>query len=162
VALSTRTRRSSASRATLSLLVVFVLFLLGQFAAAASSASGLSAVGVSGHAAVTAGIEPDVADATVDDSVDGSGDGSIVENPLGSADDEDRGSSASEDRKIWAVIGGLVLVALALTAITVRYWRQTRPAPKPAKTGSGGRRARSAEEPDAFDDLGSDLFVDGD
>ena len=158
MALSTRTRRSSASRATLSLLVVFVLFLLGQFAAAASSASGLSAVGVSGHAAVTAGIEPDVADATVDDSVDGS----IVENPLGSADDEDRGSSASEDRKIWAVIGGLVLVALALTAITVRYWRQTRPAPKPAKTGSGGRRARSAEEPDAFDDLGSDLFVDGD
>lgn len=37
------------------------------------------------------------------------------------------GGSFTEDRKIAAVVGGLVAVALALTVLTVRYWRQTRP-----------------------------------
>ncbi|MEZ5178960.1 MAG: hypothetical protein R2746_12010 [Acidimicrobiales bacterium] len=36
---------------------------------------------------------------------------------------------ADENRKIWAVVGGLVFVALALTLLTIRYWRKTRPVP---------------------------------
>lgn len=50
-------------------------------------------------------------------------------------------ASASEDRKIWAVVGGLVVVALALTALTVRYWRITRP-DRPAEPVEGGRSRR--------------------
>lgn len=99
---------------------------------------------------------------------------SIVENPLTVGEDHDPASSASEDRKIWAVIGGLLLVALALTVLTVRYWRNTRPTgAKPASSrrsgrstarsssGGGGKRARSADEPAPHEELGSDdLFVD--
>lgn len=33
----------------------------------------------------------------------------------------------AESRRIVAVIGGLVMVALALTWLTVRYWRATKP-----------------------------------
>lgn len=36
---------------------------------------------------------------------------------------------ADENRKIWAVVAGLVLVALALSVLTIRYWRRTRPVP---------------------------------
>ncbi len=34
---------------------------------------------------------------------------------------------ADENRKIWAVVAGLVLVAIALSLLTIRYWRRTRP-----------------------------------
>lgn len=34
---------------------------------------------------------------------------------------------AAENRRIWLVVGGLVLVAIALMLVTIRYWRQTRP-----------------------------------
>ena len=96
---------------------------------------------------------------------------SIVENPLVVAEDDQKGSSAAEDRKIWAVIGGLLLVALALTVLTVRYWRNTRPTgTKPSSSGrakgrsssgGGAKRARSADEPAPHEELGSDdLFVD--
>ncbi|MBP7631731.1 MAG: hypothetical protein KA758_14850, partial [Acidimicrobiales bacterium] len=50
---------------------------------------------------------------------------SILENPLGTEPGEEVGSSTAEDRKVWAVVAGLIVVALALTALTVRYWRQT-------------------------------------
>lgn len=34
---------------------------------------------------------------------------------------------AAENRRIWLVVGGLVVVAIALMLVTIRYWRQTRP-----------------------------------
>lgn len=34
---------------------------------------------------------------------------------------------ADENRKIWLVVVGLVVVAVALSLLTFRYWRQTRP-----------------------------------
>lgn len=114
-----------------------------------------------------------------DSTVDGSAtdDSAIVENPLRDQDDEEPGTSTDQERKVWAVIGGLLLVALALTIITVRYWRQTKPsqAPPPSlneargrRTGrrqsggrrAGGRRARQADQPSPVDDLGTDIFVD--
>lgn len=36
---------------------------------------------------------------------------------------------ADENRKIWGVVAGLVLVAIALSLLTIRYWRKTRPVP---------------------------------
>ncbi len=86
-------------------------------------------------------------------------DDGITQNTLGEPL-EVGGSSASDDRKIWAVVAGLVLVAVALTALTVRYWRQTRPAAAGPATGSTGRRARRDDETSDVDDLGSDIFVD--
>lgn len=49
----------------------------------------------------------------------------------GEAEAEGAGSRrvADENRKIWLVVGGLVLVALALSLLTFRYWRHTRPVP---------------------------------
>ncbi|MCU1356166.1 MAG: hypothetical protein JWM89_1584, partial [Acidimicrobiales bacterium] len=34
----------------------------------------------------------------------------------------------TEDRKILIIVGALIFVAVALTLLTIRYWRQTRPA----------------------------------
>lgn len=34
---------------------------------------------------------------------------------------------ADENRKIWVVVAGLVVVAVVLSLLTIRYWRQTRP-----------------------------------
>lgn len=98
----------------------------------------------------SAEIDPSSTSTTLDDG--------ITQSSLGEPLD-DGGSSASEDRKIWAVVAGLVLVAIALTALTVRYWRQTRPGPAGSSI-SKGRRARTEDEP-VDDDLGSDIFVDG-
>jgi hypothetical protein len=55
---------------------------------------------------------------------------------------------ADENRKIWLVVGGLVVVALLLTALTFRYWRQTKPqllpvAPEPAGPRHAKRARRS-------------------
>lgn len=36
---------------------------------------------------------------------------------------------ADENRRIWLVVAGLVVVALALSLLTFRYWRRTRPVP---------------------------------
>jgi len=44
---------------------------------------------------------------------------------------------ADENRKIWIVVGALVAVALALTLLTIRYWRQTRPWPVPLGNPTG-------------------------
>lgn len=85
------------------------------------------------------------------------GDDLIVENPLGTDPGEEVGASAAEDRKIWAVVGGLVAVAVALTLLTVRYWRQTRPigsgTAAPAgrsrrRRGAAGKPAPATENPD--------------
>lgn len=54
--------------------------------------------------------------------------------------DVDRGEAAepesrplfTESRRIVAIIGGLVLVALALLLLTIRYWRVTKPIPAAA------------------------------
>jgi hypothetical protein len=120
---------------------------------------------------------------TGDEAVQGSGGdegGSIVENPLDEpeVDTSDLGATEAEDRQIWAVIGGLVLVAVALAALTVRYWQVTRPAPlgsaepgapadqtprsstRSTRSTRSGRRARSADEPAATFDT-DELFIDG-
>lgn len=39
----------------------------------------------------------------------------------------DAKSVAEENRRIWLVVAGLVAVAIALSLITIRYWRQTKP-----------------------------------
>lgn len=36
---------------------------------------------------------------------------------------------ADENRKIWVVVAGLIGVAVGLSLLTFRYWRQTRPVP---------------------------------
>lgn len=79
-------------------------------------------------------------------------------------DDESAGGStvAEENRRIWLVVAGLVVVALALTLLTVRYWRHTRPAqsvdpePIPASTwrsrrGRGSRLAVAGADHAAAD-----------
>lgn len=64
---------------------------------------------------------------------------------------------ADENRKIWLVVGGLVVVALGLSVLTVRYWRHTKPsapapdpapdkATEPVAEGRKDRRARRREE----------------
>ena len=113
---------------------------------------------------------------------------SILENPLGTEPGEEVGSSTAEDRKVWAVVAGLIVVALALTALTVRYWRQTRPvgggrrgpraagsrrsrrAGRSRRSGRSGRSGRSTGDdpvaartdpaPDPGGDELDDLFVD--
>lgn len=44
------------------------------------------------------------------------------EAPLNNADEV-----AEENRRIWLVVGGLVIVAIGLLLVTIRYWRQTKP-----------------------------------
>jgi hypothetical protein len=149
--------------------MVVVLVVVMAWSAVTSSAAvaGVSSARARPSVEPTAGVDgTDAVEGS--DAVDtvGTGatladEGSIIENDLGSGEDEEEGSSASEDRKIWAIIGGLLLVALALTVLTVRYWRQTRPAPRRSAASTGGRRARASEDPIEYDDLGSDLFVDG-
>lgn len=41
---------------------------------------------------------------------------------------------ATESRRVLAIIGALVAVALALTILTIRYWRYTRPVAEPTTT----------------------------
>ena len=52
---------------------------------------------------------------------------------------------ATENRRMLAIIGGLVIVAIGLTLLTIRYVRATRPvADAGASPPRRGRRARSA------------------
>lgn len=69
----------------------------------------------------------------------------------------------TESRKILAIIAGLVLVALALALLTVRYWRITKPVPAPMG-GSSDDAAPSpavpaALDPADFDPAEAPLFV---
>lgn len=58
------------------------------------------------------------------------------------------GAAPGEERKVWAVVGGLVAVAVALSALTVRYWFHTRPEKRPASQQRHRRRSPSgAREP---------------
>ena len=62
---------------------------------------------------------------------------------------------ADENRKIWLVVGGLVLVALGITLLTVRYWRYTRPVPPsttPAEPGRHSRRSVAGADHAAADE----------
>lgn len=43
------------------------------------------------------------------------------------------GAVPGEERKVWAVVGGLVAVAVALSALTIRYWIHTRPEKRPGR-----------------------------
>lgn len=63
----------------------------------------------------------------------------------------------TESRKILAIIGGLVLVALALALLTVRYWRITRPVPASVDASADG--GPSPVDPAAFDPADAPLFV---
>lgn len=53
---------------------------------------------------------------------------------------------ADENRKIWVVVAGLIGVAVALSLLTFRYWRQTRPVPHaaPAAGAAGADGAAGA------------------
>lgn len=77
---------------------------------------------------------------------------------------------ADENRKIWVVVAGLVAVAVCLTALTIRYWHQTRPSrvaaaaepppvarrarkePAPVAPGRRSRRAVAGADHAAADD----------
>jgi hypothetical protein len=63
--------------------------------------------------------------------------------------DADADNVADEDRKIWLVVAGLVTVALALTALTIRYWLRTKPVPLPVPDEVAADEVSAAEpEPD--------------
>ncbi len=51
---------------------------------------------------------------------------------------------SAENRKIWLVVGGLVVVALALTLLTIRFWRMTRPVVRSAAPGPEAARSADA------------------
>lgn len=163
---SSRTGRS-ASRPASARSVAALLVVIAAVASFSTIFGGpTAALGASQHA-LSASSSVDISTAR-QVSLGGTGEGSpggsaIVENPLRPQDDaSDPGPSADEARKIWAVIGGLLLVAVALTILTVRYWRHTRPVrvPSPSSKPPRGRRARRAHEASPLDDLGSDVFVD--
>lgn len=62
---------------------------------------------------------------------------------------EAKGGGLSETTAVWAIVGGLVAVAIGILFWTVRYWRKTTPGRPRARTsrttspepGSGGRAA---------------------
>lgn len=70
----------------------------------------------------------------------------------------------TESRKVAAVIGGLVLVALAILLLTIRYIRVTKPVARPATTEAPEATSTTttkAATTSAIDDLDDDsLFVD--
>ena len=109
------------------------------------SASGLALVGAGPAGAkpaqdpVTSTTAPPVQTTALDPTtvVAGAGTDSEV-----SASDTKR--VADENRKIWLVVGGLVLVALGITLLTVRYWRYTRPVPRATTPNQPGRHSRRA------------------
>ena len=59
--------------------------------------------------------------------------------------------AADENRRIWVVVAGLIAVAVGLSLLTIRYWRQTKPVPLAPVPASGAdaasreRRNRRAE-----------------
>ncbi|MCB0988570.1 MAG: hypothetical protein KDB09_12490 [Acidimicrobiales bacterium] len=55
------------------------------------------------------------------------------------------GADPEQERKVWAVVGGLVVVALALSLLTARYWRLTRPTAVPHQRRPS--RAHTADSP---------------
>ncbi len=73
---------------------------------------------------------------------------------------------ADENRRLWLVVGGLVVIALALTVLTIRYWRQTRPVrasehlpePEPDAPATGQLPVVVATETD--DDADDDVLTD--
>lgn len=57
----------------------------------------------------------------------------VVDTTSGSStegDERPEGTATDDDAEVWMVVGGLVGVAMALTAITVVYWRRTKPRPR--------------------------------
>jgi hypothetical protein len=75
-------------------------------------------------------------------------------------------ATTADDRKIFLVVGGLVAVALALSLLTIRYWRITRPVPvgdldahrgPTAAPAPDADRRGSTIDLDALDD--DDIFV---
>lgn len=67
----------------------------------------------------------------------------------------------TESRKVLAVIGGLVIVALALALLTVRYWRQTKPVAGPAAAPvEPGPADGAAPAPDAAPEPEAPVVVD--
>jgi hypothetical protein len=53
----------------------------------------------------------------------------------------------TESRKVAAVIAGLVIVALALALLTVRYWRQTKPMPLVDADDADADEVEAVDEP---------------
>ena len=80
---------------------------------------------------------------------------------------DDDGAVAAENRRILLIVLGLVAVAIAITLLTIRYWRQTKPVSAVLDDGPqdpdvdsdrGGGTAAIAEAPDDEDDAYDDLF----
>ncbi|CAN5782008.1 hypothetical protein BH23ACT2_BH23ACT2_17750 [soil metagenome] len=66
----------------------------------------------------------------------------VTDDPTSEEGDGAGGSTvAAENRRIWLVVGGLVAVALALSLLTFRYWRHTRPVPVDSRSPQSPRRS---------------------
>ncbi|MEO6629132.1 MAG: hypothetical protein ABIP03_11260, partial [Aquihabitans sp.] len=102
-------------------------------------------------------IGSDTAPASTSGSVSTTAPGSA--RPLAGTAPDDSGASAADDRKVWAVVAGLVIVALGLSLLTIRYWRQTRPVAAGSRR-SPGRHVREAGDEMVDLDDGSLLFGD--
>ena len=59
--------------------------------------------------------------------------------PAADLETESDGSVDAENRRILLIVLGLVAVAIAITLLTIRYWRQTRPVPVADESVSAGR-----------------------
>ena len=110
-------------------------------------------VHASAHGVGAGTASPLEASSTVPTTVPGSA------RPLSGSPPDDSGASASDDRKVWAVVAGLVVVALGLSLLTVRYWRHTRPVAAGPRRPTG-RYAREAGDEVIDVDDGSLLFGD--
>lgn len=150
------------ARSTIGLLAALGLTLLVIAASAVGSADPASARAVrtvGGSAAFRADAITSSASQASDTGADVTTTEPGTATPLTSSGADGTGSSASEDRKVWAVVGGLVAVALALSLLTIRYWRQTRP--MPVRSGRGPGRYARGHGDDGLDlDDGALLFGD--
>lgn len=77
------------------------------------------------------------------------GEGGAVPDPDGGVDNAQQ--VRDENRRIWLVVAGLVAVAIALALVTIRYWRNTKPATVPTGKDRAKGDARVSAEDAASD-----------
>lgn len=122
-------------------LAVMVVLVLGNLVVLAGQAAGTPLQDPTVTSAPQTGLDP---------VPEGDDPPEVADEPAPGADQGAEASSVSdENRRIWLVVGGLVVVALALTLLTIRYWRHTRPTAvvadeaAPVSTGRERRGPRS-------------------
>lgn len=135
-------RRASRSKASVvALLAILVALLGGQFSTSGPvSAAPVQDPGVATSVGPTPTAEPNT-DADPQPATDPT------------TDEDDRPTDNSEqvekeNRRIWLVVAGLVLVAVALLVLTIRYWRQTKPVGALASPTEEATEASAAEPAD--------------